>query len=291
MVVSYIRLIQGSEVEEVKSKTQGFSVAWITQQRKQDMKTHLQSLKQTITKAISVKSEDTFLRNEILPSLEQQLSELHSVMESATMKWRRKDDDDDNNSVDSISTTSSSGSRSSSGYLPISFMIAVAIDCLVDGFLIGVSCALAPKAGIVVGAANSLEMASLGMAYATRISRCHRVSLWQRSLALYLPPLLMFLNSGFGAFVGVSAKKLPIVYISLVAIGAVALLSLVFNELVIEAYESMDEAEKEGQTIEGSESQNSCSWWYQQWTKCIIRAMFFVGIWVILCFSKLELLS
>lgn len=181
------------------------------------------------------------------------LANLHDGIESTTQKWRKPP-----NSTSSILESSKGGST-----LPISFVIAVTVDCLVDGFLIGVSCALAPKAGIVVGAANCLEMATLGMAYATRISKCTDSSVLKRMLALYVPPFMMFLNSGFGAFIGVSAKSIPAVYITLVAIGAVALLSLAFNELIVEARQAQGEKER----------------WY-------IGFMIFWGIWVIITFSR-----
>ena len=114
-------------------------------------------------------------------------------------------------------------------------VIPVTLDCFVDGFLIGISCALSPAAGIILGAANCLEMGFLGMAYATRIKQCTGSTVSARMVALYAPPLLMFLSAGFGAFLGDAAYSIPAVFVAFVAFGVVALLSLVCNELIIEA--------------------------------------------------------
>ena len=56
--------------------------------------------------------------------------------------------------------------------IPAGLVVPVTIDCFVDGFLIGVTVALSPKAGVLLGAANVLEMGSLGMAYAVRLKNC-----------------------------------------------------------------------------------------------------------------------
>lgn len=56
--------------------------------------------------------------------------------------------------------------------LPVGLIIPVTLDCFVDGFMIGITCALSPPAGIILGAANCLEMFFLGLAYATRITKC-----------------------------------------------------------------------------------------------------------------------
>ena len=101
------------------------------------------------------------------------------------------------------------------------------LDCFVDGFLIGVSSALSPTAGIVLGLANCLEMSFLGMAYSARITKCTGSTRLSRMLALYIPPLIMFFSSGFGAYLGDAARSIPSVFVAFVAFGVVALLALV----------------------------------------------------------------
>ena len=138
------------------------------------------------------------------------------------------------------------------------------MDACTDGFLIGVACSLSPSAGIVLGAANCLEMASLGIAYASSIKKCTAATAVGRTLALYIPPSLMLLFSGLGAFIGVLASSVPAVYIALVAFGVIALLALVCNELLIEAREAQGEEGK----------------WY-------ISILIFVGIYIILMMTGL----
>ena len=56
--------------------------------------------------------------------------------------------------------------------VPYGLVVPVIMDCFTDGFLIGVAVALSFKAGIILGAANCLEMSFLGMAYSTRLVKC-----------------------------------------------------------------------------------------------------------------------
>jgi ZIP family zinc transporter len=109
--------------------------------------------------------------------------------------------------------------------------------CFQDGFLIGVTCGVSPRAGLIIGLANCLEMGFLGMALSSRVSNCTGSPPLHRYLAILIPPLEMFLASGIGAAVGGATMDIPILYIALVAFGVVALLFLVCNELLIEAKE------------------------------------------------------
>lgn len=56
--------------------------------------------------------------------------------------------------------------------MPYGLVVPVALDCFTDGFLIGVAVALSFHAGVILGAANCLEMSFLGMAYAARLFKC-----------------------------------------------------------------------------------------------------------------------
>ena len=103
------------------------------------------------------------------------------------------------------------------------------MDCFIDGFLIGIACALSPSAGIILGVANTLEMSFLGMAYATRLTKCTASSETQRFLATYVPPLIMFAAAGFGGWLVESGQFAgnPAVFIGFVAFAVVLLLALV----------------------------------------------------------------
>lgn len=252
------RLVEGSEAHSpthsggspMKSK----SNTWVTEERKIAMKQRLRNLKLIVDHTIEHINETSInqsLLEEVhshINDMDQQIAQFHVSVEKATQKWRRSRE---------LMPTKLGDT------LPMGLVVPVTVDCFVDGFLIGVSCAIAPAAGIILGAANCLEMASLGMAYAARINKCTRSSMCARLLALYLPPLLMFLVAGLGALVGVAAKAIPAVFIALVAFGVVALLSLVCNELLIEAKEAQGEDER----------------WY-------IGLMIFAGVWVILMLSQ-----
>ncbi len=125
--------------------------------------------------------------------------------------------------------------------LPASLVVPVTLDCFVDGFLIGVACALSPSAGIVLGIANCLEMGFLGMAYSLRLKKCTGSGWALQQIALFGPPGLMFLSSGLGAYAAHEARDSPAVFVGFVAFGTVALLSLVCTELLIEAKEAQGE--------------------------------------------------
>ena len=83
-------------------------------------------------------------------------------------------------------------------------------------------------------------MSFLGMAYATSIKKCTKSSCLMRSLALYVPPVLMTGAGGLGAYLATAAAATPAVFVAFVAFGVVALVALVCGELIIEAKETMD---------------------------------------------------
>ena len=56
--------------------------------------------------------------------------------------------------------------------VPYGLVVPVVMDCFADGFLIGVAVALSFNAGVILGAANCLEMSFLGMVYSTRLVKC-----------------------------------------------------------------------------------------------------------------------
>lgn len=242
------RLVEGSEAQITHTAT----ATWVTEDRKVAMKQRLRNLKLIVDHTIehindTTHAVDHSLLEEVhshINEMDKQISSFHISVESASRRWKRS----------RALVETKLGDT-----LPMGLVVPVTVDCLVDGFLIGVSCSLAPAAGIILGAANCLEMGSLGMAYAARIKKCTGSSFLARLVALYVPPLLMFLISGLGALVGVEAQSIPTIFIALVAFGVVALLSLVCNELLIEAKEAQGDDER----------------WY-------IGVMIFLGVWVIL---------
>mmetsp|Transcript_19892 Transcript_19892/g.18064 ORF Transcript_19892/g.18064 Transcript_19892/m.18064 type:complete len:497 (+) Transcript_19892:50-1540(+) len=244
------RLIQGSESDVTGNAV----VSWVTEERKLAIKQRLRNLKLIVDHIIEHIHEskiDGNLLSELyshVDDMERQITLFHATVATVSQRWTRR--------------SRPMPEPVTGDFIPVGLVIPVTLDCFVDGFLIGVSCALAPTAGIILGAANCLEMSFLGMAYSTRLSRCTGSSLMMRLLALYMPPLLMFLSAGFGAFLGVLAHRIPAVFIAFVAFGVVALLSLVCNELLIEAHEAQGDDER----------------WY-------ITIMVFAGVYIVLMLS------
>jgi ZIP family zinc transporter len=121
-----------------------------------------------------------------------------------------------------------------------SLIIPVVIDCIVDGFLLGVSVSLSLRAGVILALATSFEMCFLGMAVATRVRKCTASTKAHRLACIILPPFVITLGSLLGVSVGTAAYAFPVVLIAFVAFGIVALLHLVTTELLEEAMEHRD---------------------------------------------------
>lgn len=129
----------------------------------------------------------------------------------------------------------------------------------VDGFLIGVACALSRRAGWILALANCLEMAFLGMAVSMRVRKCTGSSSFVRYACIVVPPFIMLGATVLGAVVGSISKLYPVLFVTFVAFGVIALLYLVFNELLVEAREAQE---------------GDIRWW--------VTAVVFVGIYVVL---------
>lgn len=127
--------------------------------------------------------------------------------------------------------------------VPPSLVIPVIVDGFFDGFLIGVACSLSRRAAAILACANSLEMAFLGMAVAMRVRKCTGSSELVRMASLVAPPALMWLASLAGAAAGSSSREYPVLFVSFVGFGVIALLYLVMNELLPEAREAMEGAD------------------------------------------------
>ena len=224
------RLVEGAEADV----TGVAAKVWLTEDRKRTMRRRVLALKycaEHLNEHVSEAHIDAALLKEIhghMDDMDKQITFFHDSVQKAASKWGRK--------------AYTLPEPELGDELPMSLVVPVTLDCFVDGFLIGVTCAIAPKAGIILGAANCLEMGSLGMAYAVRLKRCTGTRPSVRFLALFLPPILMFLSSGIGAALGQASQAVPAVYVGFVAFGVVALLALSLNELIVEAKASLDEA-------------------------------------------------
>jgi len=176
--------------------------------------------------------------------MNKQIEKFHHSIENVTERWHR--------SLPKIEINE--GDK-----LPMGMIIPVFMDAMTDGFLLGISSTISLKAGIILSFANCLEMSFLGMAYASRLVKCTGSSFEKRTLALYGPAFIMFISSIIGGAIGSAVQDITAVYVAMVSFGAVALLYLVTNELLIEARESQGDDNK----------------WY-------ISIMIFVGIYIVL---------
>ena len=121
---------------------------------------------------------------------------------------------------------------------PFVLTVAVCIDALVDGLLIGISSASGAEAGVVITAALSIEMGFLGLTFASSLKRQPRA---RRFLAVLLPPCLLIAGGGLGGLLGSLVAASPPAHSALLAFGIAALLYLVTEELLLEAHSSQEE--------------------------------------------------
>jgi zinc transporter ZupT len=222
------RLLQGSECG--KDDKIDFRKTWLTDDKKLAIKNEVKVLNHIVEHLMDhlssahIGPESIQEIHDHMQDMDRHIIHFHDYVDRWTWKWK---------STDLVETTLGD-------VLPNSLIIPVTIDCFVDGFLIGVTIAISPKAGYVLAAANCLEMGSLGMAYSSRIAKCTGSSLIYRQLAVLVPPLIMLLASGLGAAVAGYSDGLPAAFVAFVAFGVFALISLVCCELIIEAREVQD---------------------------------------------------
>lgn len=146
------------------------------------------------------------------------------------------------------------------------FAAAVLIDALVDGFLIGVSLSAGEKGGLVMAIALSIEMAFLGMTFA---SAMRLQPAYIGIPATILPPVILIIGGVLGALLAAQAGMGTWGNTLLVSFGVAALLYLVTEELLLEAHESLEDTSDGGHV-----------WW--------VDLCFFVGFLVSLCLQNIE---
>ena len=221
------RLFQGSgsDIEGVVPRI------WITDRGIRAVKRRLEALKQG-ARTLGAALQDEVLDTEALVDIhvnmdrmDEQLAALHHAVEGYSFKWGRR------------------GKKripvpEAGSFIPMGLVVPVVIDGIVDGFLVGSTSAISPRAGIILGVANMIEMGFLGLAVSLRIQKCTGSSAWARNTALVMPPLLMLGSSALGAASGSAARAHPAAYIGFISFGIVALLYLVVNELLVEAREA-----------------------------------------------------
>ncbi len=118
---------------------------------------------------------------------------------------------------------------------PVSFIVVLGIDVLLDGLLIGLGFAAGQKQGLLLTVALSLEVLFLGLSCSTALVGA-RIS--RRSIAGVLLALAGVLV--LGALIGATllAMGSPTLVDAVLAFGVAALLYLVTEELLVEAHET-----------------------------------------------------
>lgn len=132
--------------------------------------------------------------------------------------------------------SSAPGSQGLLRAIPLGLVVAVVVDSIIDGMLIGLAGSVASSSGWLMALATAIEMGFLGYSFA-----CSIVSV-QRSVAvviLAVPPIAM-LASSVCASVGASYVEQTPAFCGLIAFALAALLFLVVQELLIEAHEKED---------------------------------------------------
>lgn len=126
------------------------------------------------------------------------------------------------------------GAERARSKLPLALLVAVGVDVLVDGLLIGVGFAAGAKEGKLLTLALTVELLSLGLAVCATLGKANTA----RAKAITTTSLLSLLIVG-GAAAGAtilsaaSEKTMEVV----LSFGLAALLFLVTEELLVEAHE------------------------------------------------------
>ena len=124
--------------------------------------------------------------------------------------------------------------RVATGGAPPGLLIAVGIDILLDGLLLGIAFATGAKEGLLLTIALSLELLSLGLAIATTL--VERGASRTRAVAV-ATGLSLFLVIGAAVGDTVLHNASTTVLSAVLAFGCAALLFLVTEELLVEAHE------------------------------------------------------
>jgi ZIP family zinc transporter len=121
--------------------------------------------------------------------------------------------------------------------LPIGMLVAVGIDIFLDGLLVGLSFSVGAKEGLMVTAALTLELVSLGLAVGSSIAGQPR-----RSVAISSAALAGGLLGGAALGASVVPRLSDHALAAVLAFGCAALMFLVTEELLVEAHEAGETA-------------------------------------------------
>lgn len=116
----------------------------------------------------------------------------------------------------------------------LAMLVAVAVDVLLDGFLIGIGFAAGNEEGLLLTVALTIEMVSLGLAVIVELASAG-LSRSKSMLCLLGISFLLFVGAGLGSLILSHASDNVLELV--LSFGLVALLFLVTEELLVEAHE------------------------------------------------------
>lgn len=154
---------------------------------------------------------------------------------------RRLDDRQDlpANSSENRSARTPAAESSGAVSVPIGFLVAVAIDLLIDGVLIGLGVLLGSTQGLILTIALTLEVLFLGLSLATELTDR---GLSSRQASLTCTGLALSTAVGAIAAAALLGGVGPAALAFVLAFGAAALLYLAVEELLVEAHEQTETA-------------------------------------------------
>mmetsp|Transcript_46226 Transcript_46226/g.118774 ORF Transcript_46226/g.118774 Transcript_46226/m.118774 type:complete len:411 (+) Transcript_46226:2-1234(+) len=124
------------------------------------------------------------------------------------------------------------------GPMPWGLVLAVLIDSIVDGMLIGLAGSVSLQSGWLMAIATAIEMGFLGFSFACAAAdpAMRKGGLPLKLLVLGLPPVAMVAASSAVALFASDVQDKP-VFVGMMAFALAALLFLVVEELLLEAHE------------------------------------------------------
>lgn len=123
------------------------------------------------------------------------------------------------------------------GKLPLSLLVAVAVDIFVDGLLLGIGFSAGKSEGMLLAFALSGELLSLGMATASDLTD-NKISNSKSIIIIIILALVFFSSAVLG---GTFLHNLsPDILDFILSFGISALLFLVAEELLVEAHEERE---------------------------------------------------
>lgn len=117
---------------------------------------------------------------------------------------------------------------------PTTMVLAVLVDSLCDGFLIGLSAASGTNAGLIMAIALTIEMGFLSLTFTATLRRQPFAT---ALVSVLLPPAALVFGGALGAGTAETVAANAALHVGLISFGVAALLYLVTEELLLEAHE------------------------------------------------------